>query len=156
MWWRRTRSEFTKNQGAGNRSAMKKIVESGEIPGILAYRGGKPVAWCSVAPREAFPSLDRSRVLARLDGEPVWSIVCLFVAKEARGEGLAEKLADAAARHAKKNGARIVEAYPSVPRGKELPSFSSFMGVPSLYERAGFALAKRPSRAKAIMRRAVR
>jgi hypothetical protein len=30
------------------------------------------------------------------------------------------------------------------------------MGVPSLYERAGFALAKRPSRAKAIMRRAVR
>ncbi len=37
MWFRQTRSEFEKNKGEGNRRAMKAIVESGRVPGILAY-----------------------------------------------------------------------------------------------------------------------
>jgi hypothetical protein len=32
MWWRTTRKEFEDNQGAGNRQAMKAIVDSGTIP----------------------------------------------------------------------------------------------------------------------------
>jgi uncharacterized protein YndB with AHSA1/START domain len=76
MWWRQTRSEYDRQKGEGNRQAMRAIVASGEIPGLLAYSGGRPVAWCSVAPRTAYPSLDRSRVLQRVDDQPVWSIVC--------------------------------------------------------------------------------
>lgn len=156
MWWRTTRGVFAKNQGEGNRRAMKKLVGSGEVPGILAYAGDRAIGWCSVAPRESFPSLDRSPVLKRLDTRPVWSIVCLFVAKEHRGKGISEKLVRAAVTHAKENGARIVEAYPSMPRGKELSPFSSFMGVPSLFERAGFVERKRPSKAKMVMRKDLR
>ena len=42
MWFRLKRSVFQKNKGAGNKKAMKAIVESGEVPGILAYDGKIP------------------------------------------------------------------------------------------------------------------
>jgi len=156
MWWRQTRSEFEARHGEKNRRAMKRIVNSGEVPGILAYAGREPVGWCSVAPRERFASLERSRVLRRIDGEPVWSIVCLFVAREHRGRGVAVALIKAAAEHAASMGARVVEAYPTVPRGRTLLAFSSFMGVPEQYERAGFDVVARPSAARVVMRRVVR
>jgi len=153
MWWRQTRAEFGANHGERNRRAMKRIVDSGEVPGVMVYEGRTPVGWCSVAPRERFASLERSRVLRRLDDTPVWSIVCLFVARSHRGRGLAVALIRAAAEHAEQRGARMVEAYPTAPRGRALPDISSFMGVPAQYERAGFRVAARPSRARVVMRR---
>lgn len=72
MWWRLTRGEFEKGQGEGNRQAMKALVNSGIIPGLVAYRNDEPCGWCSVAPREHFKSLERSRVLKRIDDETVW------------------------------------------------------------------------------------
>jgi hypothetical protein len=36
MLWRLTRSEFERQKGEKNKQAMKTIVESGEVPGILA------------------------------------------------------------------------------------------------------------------------
>lgn len=156
MWWRLARSEFTKNQGEGNRRAMKQLVDSGRTPGLLAYAGGKAVGWCAVAPREEFASLERSRVLKRLDDEPVWSIVCFFIARGWRGRGVGEALARGAIRHAKSRGGKILEAYPTRPRGKELPPVSSFMGLPSLFEKVGFVEVARPSEAKAIMRKTLR
>jgi GNAT superfamily N-acetyltransferase len=152
MWWRQTRAEFTAGHGERNRRAMKRIVESGEVPGILAYEGDEPVGWCSVAPRERYSSLERSRTLRRLDEKPVWSIVCLYVAKEHRGRGIADALARGAVDYAASRGARIVEAYPTMPRGRRLHDVSSFMGVPSIYEGAGFTLVARPSAAKGVMR----
>ncbi|MFZ1946943.1 MAG: GNAT family N-acetyltransferase [bacterium] len=152
MYWRLTRREFEAGQGERNRRAMKRLVESGEVPGMLAYAGGEPVGWCSVAPRERFQSLERSSVLKRLDSRPVWSIVCFFIARGHRGKGIAEELIHGAVRYAAKRGAAMVEAYPTCPRGRELAPVSSYMGVPAIFERAGFSEVARPSRAKAIMR----
>ena len=81
MWWRLKRADFDRQKGNGNKKSLQAIIDSGEVPGILAYWRGEPVAWCSVAPREKFPVLDRSRVLKRVDETPVWSIVCFFVEK---------------------------------------------------------------------------
>ena len=67
MLWRLTRKEFEQQKGEANRQAMQTIVESGEIPGLLAYSEKQPVAWCSVAPRKNFPALERSRVLKKID-----------------------------------------------------------------------------------------
>jgi GNAT superfamily N-acetyltransferase len=156
MWWRTTRSQFQKQKGEGNRIAMKAIVESGEVPGILAYRDGRPVGWCSVAPRENYASLNRSRVLKRLDDTPVWSIVCLFVAREQRGAGVAEALIRAAVAYAREQGGQVVEAYPTVPRSDHLPPVSSYMGVPAMFARAGFVECARPSKSKMVMRNSPR
>jgi GNAT superfamily N-acetyltransferase len=152
MWWRATRSQFEKQGNEGNRQAMKEIVDSGEITGIIAYADGEPVGWCSVAPRERFASLNRSPVLKRLDDQPVWSIVCFYVGKEQRGQNLTLELIRAAVEYVRQQGGKIVEAYPTQPRGGQLPPVSSFMGVPSVFEQASFVECARPSESKVIMR----
>lgn len=155
MWWRLTRREFSEQQGDGNRRAMRAIVESGEVPGILAFRDGKPVGWCSVAPRENYGSIERSPVLKRLDDRPVWSIVCLYVSRENRGEGIAERLVKGAVDYVREMGGKVVEAYPVQPRSENVPPVSSFMGLPAIYERAGFVEVARPSKSRIIMRREI-
>jgi hypothetical protein len=44
--------------GAGdarrNRSAMKRLVDRGTVPGLIGYRDGRPVAWLSLGPREDY------------------------------------------------------------------------------------------------------
>jgi GNAT superfamily N-acetyltransferase len=152
MWWRITRSQFSKQQGEGNRQALQALVASGEVPGLLAYAQGEPVGWCSVAPRDSYPSLNRSPVLKRLDDRPVWSIVCFYVDKEYRSQGLTLELIRAAIEYVRGQGSQVIEAYPSQPKGQRLPPVSSYMGLPSLFEQAGFVECARPSPSKVIMR----
>jgi GNAT superfamily N-acetyltransferase len=152
MWWRLSRREFKELQGEGNRLAMKAIVESGEVPGILSYCDGNPVGWCSVAPREKYKSLERSRVLKMRDDAAVWSVVCFLVAKEARRQGVAEELLRAAVEYVRRQGGKVVEAYPTLPRSDSLAPTSIYMGVPAIFERAGFVECARPSKRKVIMR----
>jgi hypothetical protein len=84
MTWRLPRAEFNRNKGDGNREAFHNLVRKSPAPAILAYADGKPVGWCAVAPREAYPALGRSRILKPVDSQPVWSISCLFVEKSHR------------------------------------------------------------------------
>ena len=115
MWWRTSRSQFEKQGNEGNREAMKAIVGSGQVPGILAYLDEQPIGWCSVAPRETYASLNRSHVLKRLDDKPVWSIVCFYIAKAHRGQNLTLELIRGAIDYVRQQGGKIVEAYPTQP-----------------------------------------
>ena len=155
MWWRVTRREFEHNGNAGNREAMRGLVGAGEVPGLLAYAGDLPVGWCSLAPRQAFGSLNRSRVLKAIDDRPVWSIVCFYVARSHRGTGVIDELIEGAADWARQHGAGLLEAYPTDPRGGRLDTMSAFMGLPDLLARHGFAEVARPSEAKVVMRRSL-
>jgi hypothetical protein len=96
MHWFLKRAEYEAQKGEGNRAALRAKVESGEVPGLLAYLDGRPAAWCAVQPRHRYPTLERSRTLARVDDEPVWSVVCLFVARAYRRKGVTLALLRAA------------------------------------------------------------
>jgi GNAT superfamily N-acetyltransferase len=152
MWWRLPRSEFDRGKGEKNRRAMKRIVTGGEVPGILAYARGEPVGWCAVAPRDRFPGLGRSRILAPVDDEPVWSIVCFFVAKAWRGKAITAGLIEAAVEHARKHGARWVEGYPIEPRAGRMADVFAFTGLASAFARAGFREVARRSETRPILR----
>ena len=152
MYWRIKRSEFDRQYGQGNKQAMERIIHSGRVPGILAYLGGQPIGWCSVAPREHFAVLDRSRTLKRVDEQPVWSIVCFFVARPYRGQGLSRALIGAAIDYARQNGARIVEAYPLIPEESKSPQYGVFMGLVSTFRALGFEEVARRSKMRPIMR----
>lgn len=152
MLWRLTRKEFESQKGEGNRRAMKAIIQSGKIPGILAYSRGQPVAWCSVAPREHFPSLGRSRILKPLDELPVWSITCLFVEKPYRRRGISTRMIAAAVEHVKKQGGTLVEAYPVEPKKDKMPDVFAWTGLASAYLKAGFVECARRSETRPIMR----
>ncbi len=152
MWWRQTRAEFDRMKGEANRQAMKALVESGHVPGILAYSGGKPVGWCSVAPREEFSALARSRVLRPVDDRPVWSVVCFFVDKAYRRQGLTVALLRAAVGYAAAHGATIVEGYPAEPKKPDTPALFVYMGTVSAFRKAGFVEVARGSPSRPIMR----
>jgi GNAT superfamily N-acetyltransferase len=155
MAWRLRHREFQAGKGAANRRALKRIVESGGRPGVLAYDGPTPVGWCSVGPREEFAFLARSRVLKPLDDRAVWSITCLFVAKGRRRRGLGARLLRAAADLAARRGARLVEGYPTESRQK-LPDAFVWTGTPGAFRRAGFREVLRRSPSRPIFRKVVR
>ena len=152
MAWRLKRSEFDRGKGEGNRRAFRAIVTSGAEPGVLAYAGGEPVAWCAVAPREVYAALGRSRVLAPVDDRPVWSISCLFVTRRMRRSGVSAPLIRAAVSHAAAHGAEAVEAYPVEPYSGEMPAAFAWTGIASAFRRAGFKEVARRSRTRPIMR----
>lgn len=153
MWWRQTRAEFSGQHGEPNRIAFKAIVESGIVPGLLAYSDGEPVGWCAVEPRESYPALARSRTLARVDDEPVWSVPCFYVARHFRGRGLMRDLLTAAINWAGRHGARIVEAYPLEPKSNLHDS--SIYTVMPVFREAGFVEVLRRSERQPIMRKTI-
>jgi GNAT superfamily N-acetyltransferase len=150
MVWRVPRGRFDQQKGAGNRRALRALVEQAP-PGILAYAGKTAVGWCAVAPREQYPVLGRSRLFPPSGEEAVWSISCLFIARSNRGRGLSSELARAAAAYAFSQGARVVEGYPYEPGKRTAPAFV-WTGLVSSFERAGFHEAARPSRTRRLMR----
>lgn len=152
MWWRVSRAQFAEQQGEGNRRALKSIVQSGVVPGILAYSDGEPIGWCSVAPREQFPSLNRSRVLKPVDDQPVWSVVCFYVARPYRRQGMTVALLNAAVDYASKHGAKIVEGYPLEPRKDSMPDPYAYMGLPAAFAKVGFVEVARRSEGHPIVR----
>ncbi len=151
MWWRLTAKEYEASKGEKNRRKMRKIVTSGEVPGVIAYHNGDPVGWCAVAPRADYPRLSRSRILKPVDDRPVWSIVCLFVAKAYRGMGVSSALISAAVDFVRMKGGSTVEAYPVEPK-KKMPDAFAFHGLAVSYLRAGFREVVRRSETRPVMR----
>lgn len=151
MLWRLDRAEFSGQKGEGNRRAMENLVESGETPGILAYLGEEPVGWCSVAPRERFPRLERSRVSARIDDRPVWSVTCFFIHKNYRRRGVSLALLRAAVEYVRQRGGKIVEGYPVDPK-KPQPGVFVWTGLASAFRQAGFSECARRSETRPLMR----
>lgn len=155
MFWKQTRPEYEAGKGARNREAMRRQVREGVVPGILAYDAEGPVGWCAVEPRGAFTRLSRSRTLAPVDDAPAWSVPCFFVARRARGTGLTSALLAAAADHARRSGARILEGYPVEPRGPTADAWL-YTGVAATFRKAGFAEVARRSPTRPLMRLALR
>jgi GNAT superfamily N-acetyltransferase len=156
MWWRLRRSEFDQKKGAGTKRALKRLIARGQVPGLLAYAEGEPVGWCSVAPRKDYSALERSRILRRVDEEPVWSVVCFFVARPYRRKGLTHQLLTAAIEYAREHGAKIVEGYPVEPKAGSSPDVFVFTGLASTFLKAGFVEVARRSETRPIMRFTIR
>jgi len=150
MLWRTTNAQFEKQKGPGNKRAMKGVITAGRVPGVIAYSGSRPIGWCSVGPRTDFIRLENSRVLKKVDDQPVWSITCLFIAKDYRKMGVSSQLIDAAAKYAARRGARIIEAYPFDPLKGKQPDPFVWTGLLSAYRKAGFIEVARRSPTRPI------
>ncbi len=132
---------------------MKAIVDSGEIPGILAYHNTKGIGWCAIAPRNSFAALSRSRILKPVDDRLCWSVACLFVDRSHRKKGVSTALLRAATDFAKSQGAELVEGYPVEPKSeKDIPPAFAWTGIPKAFIRAGFKEVARRSPTRPIMR----
>jgi GNAT superfamily N-acetyltransferase len=141
----RTRGrDWSNSTAAGNRDELKALTKRDLAPGLVAYRDDRAVGWVSLAPREDYERLAKSKILAPVDDVPVWSIVCFVVSRRARGQGVAANLLDAAMEYARSHGATTLEAYPvEVAKGERIPAANAFHGTLTMFERAGFTVVER-------------
>jgi GNAT superfamily N-acetyltransferase len=152
MWMRRPAAAFRAGKGAGNRRALRALVQKAP-PGLIAYEDGVPVGWVAVAPREAYTRLANSRVLAPVPGEGVWAAPCFYVRAGHRGRGVHTALVAAAAAYAREQGAASLEGYPNANSVARQPAAFVFSGFESVFAEAGFREIARRSPKRPILRR---
>jgi len=151
------RAVYERNKGARNKRALRELAQSGAEPGLLAYAGREPVGWIALGPREDFPPLARSRVARPLDERPAWIVVCLYVRPDQRGQGVSGALIAAAVAHARKRGARLLEAFPHDPRrGEKLVPVFAWTGIAPPFRAAGFVEVARRTPKRPYLRRELR
>jgi ribosomal protein S18 acetylase RimI-like enzyme len=134
-----------------NRAELKALVDAGNPPGLIGYRGKVPVGWVSLGPREEYAKLQRSPVMKVVDDQPVWSVICFVVPPEYRGQGIARALLTGAIAYARKHGATLLEAYP-VDRPGRSNDDSMWFGAKSMYDGAGFKEVARRKPQRPIVR----
>jgi ribosomal protein S18 acetylase RimI-like enzyme len=139
MYYRKSGAEGwpTKDRSRINRGRLKSLADEGKQVGLIGYQDGVPVGWVSFGPREDFARLARSPVMAPVDDQPVWSIICFVVPSEYRKQGIARQLLDAAVAFCRKKKVKLVEAYPVDKEGRSADS-SMWFGAKSMYDAAGF------------------
>jgi GNAT superfamily N-acetyltransferase len=107
-------------------------------PGFLAYLDGEVAGWCGVGIRAELPRLRDSRSLPPVDDSPVWCIGCFRIRSGFRRRGIAGALLAGLVAAAREAGAPGVEAYPVDPGGRRIDGTFAFVGLASMFDRAGF------------------
>jgi GNAT superfamily N-acetyltransferase len=153
MLYRVPRAAWEAGKGDGNRAAMQALVDSGAPPGILAYDGEEAVGWCSIAPRAVFAGLGRTRVMKPLDDEPAWLVTCFFIRASHRRQGLSVALLEAACEHVRAQGGRVIEGFPTEPKGGHMAAAFAWTGLAATFRAAGFTEVERRSATRPAMRR---
>ena len=153
MWNRQSSREFEQCKGKTNKDLLRDLVQTGPVPGLLAYADGNTVGWVSVGPRRDFARLQRSRVTKPVDDVPVWAITCFVIHRHFRRKGVATALLRAAVDHARDHGAPAIEGYPVEPRKDEMPDIYAWMGLASMFEAAGFIEIARRSETRPLFRK---
>ncbi len=87
-----------------------------------------------------------------MDDQPVWSVVCFFIARRYRRQGLTVALLCEAAAFAKRRGARCLEGYPIDPAKGAMPDTFAYHGLAVAFRKAGFREVARRSPTRPIMR----
>jgi GNAT superfamily N-acetyltransferase len=115
---------------------MRRSVDSGVPIGVIACKGDEPIGWCSVAPRETYLRLERSKAMPRATSPATatWTILCFFVARPYRNQHVAQALLEGAVAYARRRGAEVVEGYPFDTAGVS----STHRGHSTLFESASF------------------
>ncbi len=147
MAWRPIEGKRTEKTNADRKQALKDRVDHRVPIGLVGYDGDDPVAWVSIAPKQTF--------LASLGGEKpdetgkaIWSLVCMYLKRAYRKQGIGHQLIAAAVEAAKARGADVVEGYPVAP---DAPSYR-FMGFVPAFEAAGFTHAGKAGTRRPVMR----
>jgi GNAT superfamily N-acetyltransferase len=148
-----------RDRGTGNRALLHRLTDEGRVPGLIGSVDGAPVGWVSVGPRPDFGRVLRSPLLDKAfldEGTATWSVVCFWVPREHRGTGVGRALLDGAVRHARTEGAAVLEAYPIDTAGQRRPSSSVYQGTLALFTAARFEVAYRRKADRPVVRRQLR
>lgn len=123
--------------GPARGDRVRRLVEEGLPPGVLAYDGQEVVGWAAVHPR-ADTSFARNRRIPHLDELEVWSLWCLRVRPGHRKKGITRHLLAGAVEFAREHGAPAIEGYPVDSNGARVDLTMAYVGTVEMFEQAGF------------------
>ncbi len=126
--------------GEINKAAAREMILNGDMRGLLAYDGDKPVGWCHY---DRLQNLPGARLfygeLASADDNRAL-IACFTIAQGYRRQGIADMLLSAALKDLKALGVKTVEAYPALENGSDEHNYH---GPLPLYEKHGFTVVRK-------------
>ena len=142
-------SEF---QTYGVKNTLRKyaveMLNKNRIRGYLVYDGELSVGWCNAADMESYIGFVPEIARKNTCGKTV-SVVCLEIAPEYRGMGIAAALIDQVCTDAKSEGYIAVEGYPKLSENRNI---FDYQGSVRLYQKAGFMEVAR-DKGQAVMRK---
>lgn len=140
------------------REALREQVTGSAVPpGLVAYDGETPVGWVHTGPKASFPRVLSSRISAAPADEPdpdgLWAVTCFVVPRPHRRGGVARALLGAAVGFAHEHDATAVEGY-AVDTDAGPPSGAAelYHGTVAMFADAGFAVVRRPTPRRAVVR----
>jgi GNAT superfamily N-acetyltransferase len=157
-YFRMRAAEFAGTRSQARRGYVRDAVERAEPFGLVAVDDDLPIGWISVSPRECFHRLARSSVARAEAGHDVtgtWSVVCFYIPRAARGQGLARTLLAGAVGYAVRNGAVHIEGYPVDTTHRRIPVGDLYYGTLSTFLTAGFDIIDRRGPRRVLVRRTV-
>ena len=110
------------------------MLNKNQIQGYLAYDGELSIGWCNAADMESYAGFVPEFARNNTCGKTI-SIVCLEIAPEYRGMGIASAFIDRICREGKMKGYSAVEGYPKI--SEKCDTFD-YQGSVLLYQKNGF------------------
>ena len=151
MVWRPKPKGGGRRDNAAKKGLLRGFVDTGTPVGLLGYENGDPVAWCSIAPRDAYRRMSRIPDPDGIDPADVWAVACFFAVRRMRGTGITRRLIAAAVSLARSKGAAMVDASQVDP---DSPSYK-FMGTVPAFQSMGFEYAGAEGKRRRVMRLAL-
>jgi len=104
------KGDFSVAAGPDNKLQLCVLVDAGVVLGLVGYVDGAPAGWISLGPRADCTKLQRSPIMRPVDDRDVWSVMCAYLARRYRGQGVQHRLLQAAIEYARAQEVRILEA----------------------------------------------
>jgi GNAT superfamily N-acetyltransferase len=139
QYFRMSSGDYSRSDDETRVGALRRQLEGTLAPGMVAYAGEVPVAWCGFGPRTDLERLVRSRTIPKVDDREVWSIVCFNVRTGYRRQGITKGLLAAVIGYAREMGAPALEAYPIDPEDSRVSTAFLYVGTVRTFEEAGFS-----------------
>lgn len=155
-WFHESTPEADKSLGGP--AFKRRMVELGRARASLVFDGDAAIGWCQYGALADVPRINHVKEWnAGLKEKPDYRIVCFFIDRDHRREGVAAEALDGALDLIVADGGGLVEAYPhDMTKVKKFtPSFVHNGTVP-MFERVGFSLERSLGTQRTVMRKRVR
>ena len=138
MYLRYSNKEYQNMNGSKRKQELynTEIKEKFSL-GLHAYLDSKPIGWVAIGPKEDFKKLVKSRTIKTIDDQPVWSIICFYIHKIYRNEGITKLLLEATVEYASGKKCVMLESYPIIALNRIQDEFV-YCGTENLFSEVGF------------------
>ncbi|MCB1357210.1 MAG: GNAT family N-acetyltransferase [Maritimibacter sp.] len=151
--------EGQKKDAPDERRARKRaMVAAGRSHAALVFDGARAIGWAQYGARDELRHIKNRRAYDAGAGDEApadWRITCFFVDRDYRRQGVGAQALRGALDMIAEAGGGTVEAFPEALEGQKTSAGFLWNGTLGMFERAGFAPARKIGKHRWVVRRTV-